>query len=505
MNALDVLESEVALWRDDPSGAFAKGVLGLNLWKRQQEILDAVSKHRRVAVPSCHESGKTFVASVAAVHWLLSYQPSKVVTTAPGRRQVRDLLWAEIRARHGELVRRLGADPRMGTPSVLDWAVPGEPDWFATGFATSKDTAGENATRMQGYHSPHLLMIFDEAGGIERPIWKAGAGLMTHGGHWLAIGQPEPGTEFERVCNSPDWHVLPISAFDCPNLQPGATQMNWGVTREWVDEIARADGVTSPRYLSKVLGLFPATSIDTLISAADVQLAFTRMPGPRPADEWVAIGCDVARFGSDYTVIYVIRGTEILALESWSGQDTMKTAGRVVALALEFGLDRAHAHRIAIDDTGLGGGVTDRLRELRWPVTAVNFGSAPTRASSEEKFQNRRTELWWDLRAWVREATLAPIPEADRAELRADLTAPKYEQKSDGRIALESKDDIRDRTGRSPDHGDALALAVAAQRQATRFAWETYRGRVPADERLRDERDKPKPRGLRRGYKAEEW
>jgi hypothetical protein len=94
----------------------------------------------------------------------------------------------------------------------------------------------------------------------------------------------------------------------------------------------------------------------------------------------------------------------------------------------------------------------------------VNFGASPNKRLDEEKFLNRRMQLWWDLRDWVKTiAALGDAPDEVKDALRADLVAPKYEQKSDGRIALEPKDKIRERVGRSPDHGDALALAVSAQ------------------------------------------
>ena len=113
------------------------------------------------------------------------------------------------------------------------------------------------------------------------------------------------------------------------------------------------------------------------------------------------------------------------------------------------------------------------MREQGWRVHAVNFGAAPVRSSNEEKFTNRRTEMWWNLREWIRnDAALSTVPPEVQDLLRSDLTAPKYLQRSDGRIALESKDKIRERTGRSPDHGDALALALVP-RTRVRFPWET--------------------------------
>ena len=459
-----------ALWARDPE-YFARKILGIDtLWERQVEILTALRDHRRVAVPSCHESGKTFVASVAAAWWLLSHAPSKVITTAPTNRQVKDLLWSEIRARAFNVRNRLGEGAAAwGTPNQMDWRIPDVPQWFATGFASTADKASENASRLQGYHSPSMLVILDEAGGIQREVWAAVDSMLTSGtAKVLAIGQPQSGTEFERVCRSPDWRTMRISAFDCPNFRPGAKPMPWGVTPRWAEEMRRRWGEGSSVYQTKVLGMFPEAAVDTLLSLADVERAIAR-----PALDWsklpIGMGCDVARFGSDETVIYVVQGGRILHVESWAGQDTMKTAGAVLRLAKSFGIQRQDAHLIAIDDTGVGGGVTDRLREQEWYVEAVNFGSAPSRTLDEEKFVNRRMELWWNLRDWVKTiAALGDVPEDTKDALRADLVAPKYEQKSDGRIALEAKDKIGERVGRSPDHGDALALAVSAQFMTSR-------------------------------------
>ncbi len=463
------LHQEVRRWRQDPR-YFARSVLGVtSLWERQVEILEALRDCRRVAVPSCHESGKTFVAAIAVVHHLLSHQPSKVVTTAPTQRQVKDLLWSEIRARHVGMKRKLGGDPGLGEPTLTHWAVPGESDWFATGFATSPDKASESATRMTGYHSPNLLVVIDEAGGIAREVWSAIDALLTSGtAKVLAIGNPVSGTEFERVCRSVDWRVLRISAFDCPNLRDPESSLPWGVTPQWVDEMRRRWGEGSVVFQTKVLGLFPTSSVDTLLSIAEVEQALARKP-PEEETAAVTMGVDVARFGSDETVFYVLRGGQVLAVESWSGQDTMRTAGRVIAMAREHRIDVSQARRIAVDDTGVGGGVVDRLREQRWHVRAINFGSKPRGLRSGTKFTNRRTELWWDLREWIRtNAALGDLPPDTKDILRADLCAPKYEQRSDGRIALEPKDRIRSRTGRSPDHGDALALAVAARHRESR-------------------------------------
>jgi len=455
------LARKIVEWRARPE-VFAREMLGVDLWSKQVEILRALRSHRRVAVPSCHASGKTKVAAVAVIHQIVCYQPSKVITTAPTQRAVETLLWGEINAMHAAMERRLGGTLDLGRVYGMSWKI--EPDWFALGFATTADKGSDNATKFQGYHSPNMLTVIDEADGIDRAVWNAIDGLLTEStSRVLAIANPvNVGTDFERNCKSKNWRVIRISAFDCPNLQPGATGAGWGVERSFVDDMREKWGEDSPVYQSRVLGLFPTSSVDTLISIADVERAIAAIAPEPVADDLPAIGCDVARFGTDETVIYVVRRGCVLHAESWAGQDTMKTAGRLIALARESGLWLDSAWRIAVDDTGLGGGVVDRLHEQGWGVDAVNFGSSPRDWRNEERFTNRRMELWWGLREWLRGgASLAGL-DADTLDiLRSDLCAPKYEQKSDGRIALEPKEKIKDRIGRSPDHGDALALAVS--------------------------------------------
>jgi hypothetical protein len=101
----------------------------------------------------------------------------------------------------------------------------------------------------------------------------------------------------------------------------------------------------------------------------------------------------------------------------------------------------------------------------------VNFGESPER--DEATCVNRRTELWVAVQEWIRkEAGLADLAPGIREELRADLTTVKYSFRPDGRRILEPKEDIRKRIGRSPDYGDALALALAFRTVRPRLSYE---------------------------------
>ncbi len=121
-------------------------------------------------------------------------------------------------------------------------------------------------------------------------------------------------------------------------------------------------------------------------------------------------------------------------------------------------IDRLDPAMTFIDVTGLGAGVYDRLRErgYRRIVTAVNFGS---KARDDDRYANKRAEIWGRLCDWLADPGGADIPDSD--ELQSHLCAPGYGFDSNSRLLLEKKVDIRKRVGFSPDLGDALALTFA--------------------------------------------
>lgn len=422
---------------------------------------------------------------MAALHSLLCWPESSiVVTTAPGGRQVQSLLGAEIAARFAQFRLRFGEDS-VPAPNTTSWFMDREkfPKWYWTGFATSADTAQEHATRFVGFHAKKILTIFDEAGGVERPIWTAADGLMTErGASQLVIGNPtDPTSEFAACWNSPDWHCISISAFDCPNLQPDAKENAWGVTRDWVESMIRRYGEGSWPVESKVYGRFPKGAKDTLISLGDVQAALLRPRDPTcpHAVADLGLGVDVARFGDDATFLCATcrRCRSILETAEHFGQDTQWTAGATQAMARRLGLHPDVARQVSIDDTGVGGGVTDRLREEGWRVNAENFGERPRwERQDAERFANRRAELWWGVREWIPTACLAELPIDMHDQLRADLTSIKYKYRGDQSIQLEPKADQKKRIGASPDLGDALALSLAGHHESDALLLDYERG-----------------------------
>jgi hypothetical protein len=150
----------------------------------------------------------------------------------------------------------------------------------------------------------------------------------------------------------------------------------------------------------------------------------------------VQIGCDVARYGDDRTVIYKRKGLAIVDHKSFSKQDTMTTAYECWAMA-----NHDPSIPIYVDDSGVGGGVTDRLRELGAKVYPVNFGGSP---SDKDRYTSIADELWFNF----------PVDEAsipDDPVLMAELAGRQYSYDHQGRRKIESKDEYKKRCGKSPD------------------------------------------------------
>src|SRR6266852_7107296 len=144
-------------YQTDPV-AFAQQILRVEPWERQQAIMRSVAANRRTTVRSCHNSGKTFAAACLTQWFLHCFNPSLVITTATTDRQVKLQLWGEIRQQH--LKASLPGTLRMQQLVVSPMQQP-------LGFTTSE------AEKFQGWHSPHILIIVDEASGVEEPIYAA--------------------------------------------------------------------------------------------------------------------------------------------------------------------------------------------------------------------------------------------------------------------------------------------------------------------------------------------
>jgi phage terminase large subunit len=373
----------------------------------------------------------TWTAAALAQWFLRAHNPSLVVTTAPTMRQVKELLWYEI-AQHQRRAQL------SGTLNTMDLTVL--PTQRAVGLTTNEPE------RFQGLHSENILVIVDEASGVEETIYEAIEGILTGpNAKLLLIGNPNsPNGTFFQSFQSSLYQPFHIAAPDVPAhlLPPG-----------WLEERQQEWGEDSPAYQVRVMGEFPDQGEDSLIAMRWVTAAQER-EAAEDGGEAVEVGVDIARYGSDESVAYARRGRLVVGTEYWRGASTTASAGRVAAFARRY-----DAALIKVDDIGVGGGVVDQLLAEGHPVQGVNVGEA---ARDKEGYFNLRSEMFQGLADRFRAGDIS-IP-ADDTKLLAQLLALKKSYTPRGQMKLESKDDLRKRLPKigSPDRADALALCFLA-------------------------------------------
>ncbi|MFT3831902.1 MAG: hypothetical protein QM711_01070 [Micropruina sp.] len=418
---------------------------GTELWSKQREVMASVCENRRTVVRAGHGVSKSFTAAVLAAWWVSRFPVGEamVVSTAPTGRQVSAILWGELRKLHT----RLGLPGSIGLDNT--WRIDGQL------VAIGQKPADTDEVAFQGLHARHVLAVLDEAAGLPDALWDAVAGVVTsETSRQLAIGNPDRrGGRFER-CFEPGsgWHPVHIPVTDTPAFTGEDVSDDLLAvlpSREWVADAKRTWGVNSPQYASRVLGEFPATDADALVSWELIRAAQARTD--TSSEGVVLLGCDVARFGGDSTVIALRTGWGVRILQSFRGQPTTYAAGLLIRLSRRFGGIPVH-----VDDTGVGGGVTDLLNEAGVNVVPIISASAATDPSM---FANLRAESYWRLRQAMEYGVLDLDPADD--ELAQQLARHRYKLDSKGRVLIESKDAMRARGEASPDRADAIALTFA--------------------------------------------
>ena len=236
-------------------------------------------------------------------------------------------------------------------------------------------------------------------------------------------------------------------------------------TSHWVEERKEIWGEDGPICRSRVLGEFPDQGEDTLFRLSDLEAAVNHIVdaeswsidgetvtgAERPGSDDVILAVDVARFGTDRSVILRRRGDCVEDIRVLRKMDTMQVTGWVSAAIRE-----CNPAQVYVDEIGVGAGVVDRLRELGHQVRGVNVAH---RAHQDGLYANLRAEGYWALRERFESGRIS-IP--DDNQLVGELAVMRYGYDSQGRILMESKKDARKRGLPSPDKADALMLAFLA-------------------------------------------
>jgi hypothetical protein len=401
----------------------------------------------RLAVSSGRGIGKSALVSWIT-DWMLSTRiGSTTIISANSESQLRSITWAELTKwlamsinSHWFEVSATRLMPAKWLTELVERDLKkGTRYWGVEGRLWS----AENPDAYAGVHNfDGVMVIFDEASGIDDSIWAVTSGFFTENTpnrFWLAFSNPRRNTGYFYEAFNSKREFWASKIVDARTVE--------GTDKQVYEQIIAEYGPDSSQAHVEVYGQFPNEGDDQFISIGVVDDAMKRakhMDQSAP----IVIGVDPARFGADATVIAVRQGRDIVKLIRHRGDDTMTVVGHVIDAIEEF-----KPTLVNIDEGGLGAGVVDRLKEQRFKVRGVNFGN---KAKNPIMYGNKRAEMWGDMREWLKTAS-APN---DRF-LKSDLISPKMKPDSRGTIYLESKKDMKARGLASPDAADAIALTFA--------------------------------------------
>ena len=471
---------------------FARDILNIRLDHDQQEILYAVQTNRRVSVRSGNARGKDFVAAAASLCFLYLNNPSKVINIAPTDRQAKKIMMTEIRKIHKNARFPLGGE-------IFENQIkfPHRPEWYLLAFK-AVDYKDEVWT---GFHSPHLMAVVTEASGIEQQTFNNIESILTGDSKLLIVFNPNQTTgEAYNSAKSPLYQKFKLSCLDAPNVTARKTIIPGQVDYDWVEEkiikwCARIDPPAirdegneqynrmvqpgadhcfqfegnwykpNDLFLIKVLAEFPEKSEDQLIPLAWIEAASERWQERRNLELVgdLRLGVDVAGMGSDLTVFCHRYDNFVKDFQTFQHKDHMQIVGLINSI-----LSADEKVNALIDTIGEGAGVFSRLKELKKKATSVKFSEAAVEPIYKKKelndftgqrtFANMRAYLYWAIRDALDPQCGGNLALPPLDELIQDLTEPRWSVRSDGKILLEEKSEIKKRLGRSPDFGDALAL-----------------------------------------------
>lgn len=453
-----------ALWAFDWGFGDLKGFDGPDRW--QIDLLNRIGEEsrqkgfngftpvlpQRHAVASGHGVGKSALTAWIIL-WIVCTRPhAKGVVTANTGEQLKTKTWSELAKWKAKCMvgHWFNLNSGSGSLSLVHKSFP--ETWRVDGITCRE----ENSEAFAGLHNSAstAFYLFDEASAVPRTIWEVAEGGLTDGEPMIfAFGNPTRTDGAFYDCfhtNLGEWSTQQVDSRK-------AKMTNKELLAQW----ERTWGGDSDFYRVRVLGQFPRAGDDQFMPSDVVYEAQTRPLPPYMGTDPLICGIDIARGGEDNCVIAFRRGKDARSETTYFIPGERSRDSTQVVSKLTMILDRHVPDAVFVDETGIGGPMLDRLRQLGYNVHGVQFGS---RADEENLYYNKTAEMGMRLRLWL----LAGGCIQNHPQIYKELTSRLFGHSDRDKLVLEKKKEMKKRLGVSPDWADALYLTFA-QHVAPRF------------------------------------
>lgn len=425
------------------------GYDGPRAWQRdifqiiRDHLSDPVTRYQplRIAVASGHGIGKS--ASMGMVsNWAMScWDDAKIVTTANTDGQLRTKTAPEI----GKWFRTslTGHWFDVQTTSIKSRDPTRTETWRQDFIPWSQ----HNTEAFAGLHNKDRIIVveFDEASKIHDKVWEVAEGALTDENTviiWIVYGNPTRNSGRFRECFRRFRHRWVGRQIDSRTVP--------GTNKQFLQSLVDDHGEDSDIVKVRVRGQFPAQSAMQFISADDVDKARERfLRKEQYAFAPVIIGVDPAWTGDDALEIYLRQGLFSKSLATLPRNDNDVEVANLIAR-----LEDEHKADAVFVDAGYGTGIVSAGQVMGRSWRLIWFSGKPT----DVGYLNKRAEMWGMGKKWIKAGGVIDPKDED---LYQDLVGPETVPRLDGKIQLESKENMKERGLPSPNKGDALMLTFA--------------------------------------------
>jgi phage terminase large subunit len=463
--SLTAAQANIRRWRADPV-AFVREQFGIEPDEWQKDVLTAFADplKPRISMQACAGPGKTAALAWCGWNFMTCYaekgEHPKGAAVSIDATNLETNLWPEL-AKWKDRSAFLRAAFTWTKTRIFANDHP--ETWFLAARTFPKTAnADEQGKTLAGLHSKYPIFLIDESGAMPTTIMRAAEqalanctfGKIVQAGNTLSR---EGMLYAAATLLAHQWYIVQITADpDDPKRTPR-------VPKEWAQQQIDTYGRDNPWVQAYVLGQFPASSLNTLLSDDDVRDAMRRNL-PADAYSWAQtrLGVDVARYGDDRTVIFPRQGKRGFAPEVMRHARGSAVSTDIATTVMRKRVEIGGVVPVIMDATGgWAAGASDVLQASDPKNAPINVQYHAR--GLDLRYKNRRAELYFLGSEWVKAGGWLP----NLPEMIAEASTPTYTFVN-GQFQIEPKEQIKERLGRSPDLWEGFLMTFGIPEVAVR-------------------------------------